>query len=119
MIVGPDLGGLLGVVAAAAQEAPQAGEELVEGERLDDVVVGAGVEPAHPVADRVACGEHEDGRPYAALPERAARLEPVDAGQHDVEHDCVVGRRGRHPEGVLAAPRDVGCVALLAEAPRE
>ena len=48
----------------------QAGEQLVERERLREVVVGAGVEPGDPVRDLVAGGEHEDRR--AALARRAA-----------------------------------------------
>src|SRR5262249_41817849 len=49
-------GGALG----PAGEGPQTRGELVVAERLHDVVVGAGVETAHAIADRVAGGEHED-----------------------------------------------------------
>src|SRR6185503_1725718 len=49
-------GGALG----AAGEGPQSRGQLVVAERLDDVVIGAGVEARHPIADRVAGGEHQD-----------------------------------------------------------
>ena len=46
---------------------------------------------------------------------RAARLEAVDARQHDVEDDRVVLRRLGHPERVLALDRDVGGEPLVAQ----
>src|SRR5262249_5516993 len=85
-------------------------------ERLDEVVVGAGVEPGDAILDRVARGEHEHGRPDAAGPEPPARLEAADPRQHDVEHDRVVVGGARHPDGVLAARRDVRGEPLLDEA---
>jgi len=47
--------------AAAAEERPHAGEELGELERLGEVVVGAQVEPEHPIGDRGPSGEQQDG----------------------------------------------------------
>ena len=45
---------------ATAQQRAQAGEQLLALERLDEVVVGAGVEALDAGLDRVARGEHED-----------------------------------------------------------
>ena len=47
--------------ARAAQQRAQARQQLVERERLHEVVVGAGVEPGDAVAHLVAGGEHEHG----------------------------------------------------------
>ncbi len=93
--------------------------ELVERERLREVVVRPGVEAGHAVVDRVARREHEDRRPHALVAETAADLEAVAAREHDVEEDRVVRRRHRHPERVLPAPGDVRGVALLAQAAGE
>ena len=51
-----------------AQQRAEAGQQLVRGERLDEVVVGAGVESGHPVGDRVAGGQHQDRGTVAAGP---------------------------------------------------
>jgi hypothetical protein len=77
----------------ASEQGAQARQELGEGKGLDDVVVGAGVEPGHLVLDAVLGREHEDRRVDALGPEVAADGEPVLLGQHDVQDDEVVGIR--------------------------
>ena len=73
----------------AAQERAQPGEQLVERERLHEVVVGAGVEPGDPIGHLVAGGQHEDRERAVAVAELAAHGEAVDVGHHHVEHDDV------------------------------
>ena len=99
--------------AASAGERPQPRKELCERERLRQIVVGPGVEPVDPVADRVARGQHQHGSPDAGLAQLAAGLEPVAAGEHHVEHDRLVGVRLRHPQRVLTGSGDVGGVSLF------
>ena len=50
-------------VLEARRSRAQPGVQLFERERLDEVVVRAGVEARDPVADGVARGQHQDGRP--------------------------------------------------------
>ena len=102
-----------------AGERPQPREQLAEGERLDEVVVGARVETLDPVLDRVARGQHQHRRPDAAGAQLAAGGEAVDPRQHHVEDDRVVGRRAGHPERLLAGRGEIGRMALLAEAAHE
>ena len=52
---------------AAARESPEPCRQLLEGERLDEVVVRSRVEPGDPVADRVAGCEHEGLKGKTAL----------------------------------------------------
>ena len=56
---------------------------------LDQVVVGARLEPLDAVLDRVARGQHQDRRAVARAAQRAAHLHPVDVRQAEVEHDRV------------------------------
>ena len=77
------------LAARAAQQRAQAGLELVDVERLDQIVVGAGVEPVDPVAHGVAGGQHQHRDAVALAPQQPAHLETVDVGQTDVEHDRV------------------------------
>jgi len=84
-------------------ERSQPGQQLREREWLDEVVVGARVEPRDPVAHRVAGGEHQHGHPDTRGAEPPAGLKPVDPGQHHVQHDRVVGMRTGRDERLLAA----------------
>ena len=105
--------GPLGV--AAARERAQPRQQLRERERLDEVVVGAAVEPGDAVVDGVARRQHQHRRPHAGGAQPAADLEAVHVRQHHVEHDRVVVVRLGHPERVLAAARDVGGEPLADE----
>ena len=102
--------------AAAPLQRPHAGQQLVEPERLGEVVVRAGVEAADHVLHRVARGEHQDGRVAPLAAELRRHLEAVLLGQHDVEQDDVVlvdvGQHG----GLVAVRRDVHDVALFLQA---
>ena len=100
---------------ASAYEGAQAREELGEGERLYEVVVGAHVEAGDPVLDGVARSQHEHGRPDAPATETPASLEAVEPGKHDVEHDRVVVVRRGHPERIFAGSSEVCRESLLHE----
>ena len=76
-------------LAGPAQQGADPGEQLLERERLHQVVVGAGLEPLDAVGDRVARGQHQDRRAAALGAKLAADLEPVDAGHEHVEDDQV------------------------------
>ena len=105
-------------LAARRAERPEPGRELLVGERLHEVVVGARVEAGDPVADRVAGGEHED-RELAPLPAQApGDLEPGDVRQADVEdHGLDPGAVLGDRQAGLAVERDVDDVAVLLEEP--
>ena len=77
----------LGLVAAT-QPGADAGDQLLRLERLDDVVVGAGLEADHDV-DRVGAGGEHDDRHAGLGPDPAAHLHAVEAREHDVEQDEV------------------------------
>ena len=75
--------------APATDQGAGAGQQLLEGEWLAQVVVGAAVEAAHPVADRVARREEEHGRGPALAAMALQDLQAVRAGQPPVEDDEV------------------------------
>src|SRR6266516_7940481 len=70
----------------APQDCLHAGDELARRERLRQVIVGAELEPGDSVGLLVARGEHEDWH-VRASPHQPGDVEPVDAGQADVEDD--------------------------------
>ena len=73
-----------------------AGEELGEPERLDEVVVGARVEPRDDVELLVARGEDENREIRPARPQPPTDGDAVDVGQAEIEDDepDPVGRLG-------------------------
>ncbi len=73
-----------------AEQRPDAGRQLLGGERLGQVVVGTRLEARHDVVG-VGAGRDHDDRDVGHPADGAADVEAVDAGQHDVDqHD--VGR---------------------------
>jgi len=101
----------------AAQQRPHPGQQLGEGERLHEVVVGAVVEPRHAVVEAVPCGQHQHARLHLERlgPQLPAHLAPVRTGHGDVEADQVVGVDERLGEGLVAV---VGHVDRVAVAPQ-
>ena len=91
----------------AAQQRPHPRAQLVGVERLDQVVVGAGVQPGDALVDRVAGGEQQDRHAQALRAQPAGDREPVHAGHRHVEHDRVRhraldrGQRGAAVRGRL------------------
>ena len=101
-----------------AQDGPDAGHKLLELEGLGEVVVGPQVEALHAVVHLVAGGEHDHGH-AGDLAQPAAKLEAVDAGQHEVEDDEVWRLGKGHAQARLAVPGALGVEALVAEAQGE
>ena len=77
----------------AAQQRPQPRQQLLALERLDQVVVGAGVEALDPGLDRVARGQHQDRDVVVGSRSVLATSIPSSPGQAEVE-DHQVGQEG-------------------------
>ena len=92
-----------GAVARAAQHRVDPQHQLARAERLGDVVVGAQLEPDDPVGLRRPSAVSMITGTSLVLAQPAADLEPVDAGQHQVEHDQV-GRARRACARSAASP---------------
>ena len=105
--------------AGAAQERAQPRMQLLERERLHEVVVRAGVEPGDAVADGVARGQHQHRRVVVGRPQAPADLEPVDVRHQHVQHDGVGGVQREAVERLGAVGRELDVVALQPEGPLE
>ena len=75
--------------SVAAQQRPHPRAQLVDVERLDQVVVGARVQAGHAFVHGIAGGQQEDRHPQPLRPQPARDREPVHAGHRHVEHDRV------------------------------
>jgi hypothetical protein len=94
-----------------AQDAAHTSHELAWAEWLDDVVVGAELETDDPVRLVALGGQHDDrGRTRGAdLP---ADVQPVDAGQHEVEDDQVRGLGGQYGQRSRPVGGHLDAIAL-------
>src|SRR5262249_38051294 len=109
----------------AAEHRADARQELARVERLGQVVVGADLEPDDLVHVLALGGEHQDGdhggvRPRTQAP---ADLQPVDAGEHEVEEHDLGDGLPRQRQAALAIGRhghlDVVLAEVLGEERRE
>ena len=62
-------------------EKPDAGDQLGHGERLDEIVVSAGIEPVDAVLDRIARRQNETWNVIAVRSQLAKKFEAVAVGQ--------------------------------------
>src|SRR5512139_1513953 len=109
------LDGHRGAARGPPQQGPDVGDEHRERERLGQVVVGAGVEGLRLVVLAVLRRQDQDRRPVPPLPEHAADLEPVPAGEHQIQDQQVVAVLGGFPQTVLAVEGHVDGEALGVE----
>src|SRR5438552_26495 len=94
-----------------AQQRTHAREQLLVGERLDQVVVGSGIEAADSFFRPAQRGQEQD-RHGACGAEPLADRYAVETGQHDVQHDEVEGARPGSAQGLVAVGRDLDVVVL-------
>ena len=101
--------------AGAPEQRAEPGEQLVERERLGEVVVGAGIQARDAVGDLVAGRQHEDRGAALARPQPPAHGEAVEDRHHDVEDDHVRLAQRDRLEGLRAVVHRLDVVALDAE----
>jgi hypothetical protein len=89
------------VIRRAADERPDAGDELVQVERLREIVVGAEVEIGNLIGRRIASGEDQD-RSGLCLAQLAEHLAALHAGEHQVENNGVIVSLLGLPQPLLA-----------------
>src|SRR5581483_2171198 len=112
--VGDGQHGLDRRAVAAPRQGLEPGQQLAEGERLGQVVVAAGAQPADAVVDLGERAQDQDRRPVAGVAQRLDDAEPVDAArQHAVEDQHVVLAGGGEIEPVAAVVGMVDRVAFL------
>ena len=109
---------LVDLVRSPEQRA-HARHQLAQGERLDEVVVRAGVQAGDAVVDLLARGEHQHRRAVAALAHTPAHFQAVEHRHRDVEDDRVVGALAEALQRVAAVAGERDLVALERQRPRQ
>ena len=104
----------LGLAGGAADEGAQPRQQFRQLEGFDEVIVRAGVQAPHAVANGIARGEHQHGG-LLGLAQPPQQFPAVHARQHDVEDDGVVVVALGLVEALLAVRGAVHGVAVLAQ----
>ena len=81
----------MGAAGGAPQQRLQPRHQLVEVEGLDQVVVGTTLQPRHPVAHRIAGGEHQHRGGHAGVAPLLEQGEAIAVGEAAVEDHHVAG----------------------------
>ena len=84
-----DLQPVLRTGCSAPLHRTQTRQQFTEAERLGEIIVGARVQAAHYVGNRVLSREHQHRGCDSLLTKLLGQFESIHLGQHDVEHDRV------------------------------
>ena len=109
---------LIRVCVTAPQESTHPRHQFLIGERLDQVVIGARVQAANPVADPIQGCEHED-RHVARGAQSLGDLDAVDSGKKQVEHNQIQGPCGGLVQCGAAILRDIHDVSFVRQGPMD
>ena len=85
----------VGHAVRAPQQGTQARQQFLEGERLEQVIVGSGIEPAHPVLDRIARGQNHHGQCRTTLAQIAQHIESFASRKPEIEQHRIVEEAGQ------------------------
>ena len=105
-----DLQSRLPRVAASPQERFDARRQFADVERLDQVVVAAGLQPIDPLVDRRERADHQGRRGVAFGAQRFDDRKPILAVQHAID-DQNRGARARRPQPVVDGLRKLHLMA--------
>src|SRR5262249_14120308 len=103
------------LAALASPERTHPRQQLGEGERLGEVVIGAAVEAPNLHIDRVAGGEKNDGCRNVLFAEPVTDFYPIHERKRNIKNDEVVVFRRGSEESVLTVGSDVDRSAFFFE----
>ena len=75
----------------AAQQRAHAGHEFLHRERLEQIVVGAGIESRNPILQPIAGGQNHDGNIAPLRADTLQQVHPVHVGKTEIDNGRVVG----------------------------
>ena len=102
-------------IVAAPPEGSDARQQLVESERLHEVVVGTRVESLDPIADGSAGGQHQHGDLIARGTKATADLDAIESWEPEIEDHRVVRIAHREVEAGGTLAGQIGLVARATE----
>ena len=97
-------------------ECAHAREQLSKVERLDQVVVGTGIQTAHAVSRGVTCSQHQYRGRLVVPAQPGNHLDTIAAGHAPVDHGDVVFMPAQLVDRVVTTAGRVNLVASLLQA---
>ena len=104
----------LRLTGRAANQGAEARKKFGKVERLDEVIVGAGVESAHAVFGCITRSEQEDGSLFL-FAEASQNFPAVETREHEVENDSIVVIGFGFEEAGIAGFGGIDGVAFFAQ----
>ena len=101
----------LGLLLATADQSTDAGQQLLELERLAEIVIGPAVEAEHAIGHLIAGGQDQHRSPAIAFPETAQQCDAVLSAQPPIEQDDIP------TPGLQAKPSGVAVGGVLDRIP--
>jgi len=99
---------------ASARDGLNSGQQLIEGERLDKIVVCPALQSLDSVGGAIARGQHQDRRALD-FPQRPQHRKAIPTRQHGIQNNGVIVLVGCKMKAIDSIHRQVYAVALLSE----
>src|SRR5258705_3735737 len=104
-----------GLAMGTADEGADPRQQFIPVKRLDQIIIGAQIEPFDPVFGCVTSCQAQNRGPIATLPRLIEHRPSFLAGQHDVEDDAVVLIAGKQMRGLVSVESEIDRVSLFAQ----
>jgi hypothetical protein len=90
-------------------------QQFREGKWLDEIIIAAGTEAAHPIVDLAKSADDQGGRDDPTFPEAPDDRKPIDIRKHAVDyHHSIIGRIST-AQSVAAVARQINLIAARRE----
>jgi hypothetical protein len=96
---------------AAPGESLNTGQQFREGERLDEVVITAGAQPAHPIINLAERTDNQGGRDDPFFPQAADDSDSIDARKHAIDRHHGIFGRASAARSVVAVDSKIDALA--------
>src|SRR5262249_26456561 len=90
-------------------------QQFREGKRLDEVVVPASAQSAHPIVDLTERADDEGGRGDAGFPQTPNDGDAVNSRKHAIDRHHRIFGRASAAQPVVAVDREINLVAVRCE----
>ena len=95
------------------------GKHLLDSERLNDIIIGAAVNPFNLLVPAVSRRQNQNGPRESRSAPPSQKCQPIDLRQTKVKHNSIIGFRVSEEIGALAVVSAVHRVTRVAKAGRE
>src|SRR5262249_38490980 len=99
----------------AAHDRPHARQQLLDLERLYQIIVSAEIEPANAIVERIARGQYDNRKSDIAGANTLQDFETIDSGKPEIEQDQIIGFRADCIDRKAAVAHPVDRISRIPE----